>query len=128
MESSNGRQLLQAAAMLRRSWSPLDLFGDAMNQIPPGEYGIIYLAYHEGAREEIADRRIKRFLEKMLEWEHAASIRVPISFLTRFYPRPLKHGVPDLIESTVRLCSGVYGEPALFEEFPNSILTETPRN
>ena len=34
------------AAVKKRAWSPLDLFGDAMGQIPPGEFGIIYLAYH----------------------------------------------------------------------------------
>lgn len=113
-------------ALQRRAWSPLDLFGDAMNQIPSGEFGIIYLAYHEGARAEIADRRIQQFLNRMPEWEHAASIRIPISFLVRLYPRPLEHGQPDLIESTVRLCSGAYGEPKLFEDFPNSVFTKSP--
>lgn len=110
----------------RRAWSPLDLFGDAMRQIPPGEFGIVYLAYQEGARQEIADRRIQRFLDRISEWEHTSSIRVPISFLVRLYPRPLHHGQPDLIESTVRLCSDDYGEPRLFEEFPNCIFTNAP--
>jgi hypothetical protein len=111
------------AAAKKRAWSPLDLFGDAMSQIPPGEFAIIYLAYHEGAREEIADRRTRTFLHRMSEWEHAASIRLPISFLVRLYPRPLDHGNPDLIENTVRLVSAVYGEPALFEDFPSAIFT-----
>ncbi|QEX15431.1 hypothetical protein FRZ44_07150 [Hypericibacter terrae] len=115
------------AAVKKRAWSPLDLFGDAMGQIPPGEFGIIYLAYHEGAREEIANRRIQNFLDRMPEWEHSASIRVPISFLVRLYPRPLDHGSPDLIESTLRLCSDIYGEPALFEDFPNTIFTRAPQ-
>jgi hypothetical protein len=113
-------------AIQRRAWSPLDLFGDATNQIPAGEFGIIYLAYHEGARAEIADRRVERFLERMHTWDHAASIRIPISFLMRLYPRPLRDGQPDLIESTVRLCSSDYGEPRLFEDFPNSVFTNKP--
>lgn len=113
-------------AVRKRAWSPLDLFGDAVNQIPPGEFGIIYLAYHEGAREEIADRRMQNFMKRITEWEHAASIRIPISFLVRLYPRPLDHGNPDLIESTVRLSSAEYGDPSLFEEFPNSVFTRTP--
>ncbi|MFZ5693241.1 MAG: hypothetical protein ACOY5F_18540 [Pseudomonadota bacterium] len=113
-------------AVQRRAWSPVDLFGDATNQITPGEFGIIYLAYHEGARAEVADERLQRFFDRVTEWEHAGSIRIPISFLVRLYPRPLDHGVPDLIESTIRLCSGVYGDPRLFEDFPNSIFTMTP--
>lgn len=115
-----------AKAIQRRAWSPLDLFGDATKQIPPGEFGIIYLAYHEGARAEIADRRVQQFFSRMSEWEHAASIRIPISFLVRLYPRPLEDGRPDLIESTLRLHSDTYGEPRLFEDFPTSIFTISP--
>jgi hypothetical protein len=109
----------------RRAWSPVDLFGAATNQITPGEFAIIYVAYHEGARAEIADERLKRFFDRVSKWEHAASIRIPISFLVRLYPRPLDHGAPDLIESPIRLCSSVYGDPRLFEDFPNSIFTMT---
>lgn len=110
-------------AINRRAWSPLDLFGDATNQIPGGEFGIVYLAYHEGARAEIADQRTQRFFHRVKEWEHAGSIRIPISFLIRLYPRPLDHGNPDLIESVARLYSGTYGDPRLFEDFPGSIFT-----
>jgi hypothetical protein len=111
-------------AVQKRAWSPTDLFGDATNQITPGEFGIVYLAYNEGARATVADERLERFFNKMTTWEHAASIRIPISFLVRLYPRPLDHGFPDLIESTIRLCSGAYGDPRLFEDFPHSIYTK----
>jgi hypothetical protein len=115
------------AAIQRRAWSPLDIFGDAMNQITPGEFAIVYLAYHEGARAEIADRRVLGFLQKTKEeWYHAASIRVPISFLIRLYPRPLNHGQPDLIESTIPLYSASYGDRQLFEKFPANIFTMSP--
>jgi hypothetical protein len=67
--------------------------------------------------------RRQTFIDYMREWEHSAAIRIPISYLVRLYPRPLENGNPDLIESTVRLCSGEYGEPALFEEFPAAIFT-----
>jgi hypothetical protein len=113
-------------AVQRRAWSPVDLFGDATNQITPGEFAIIYVAYHEGARAAVADERLERFFNRVSKWEHAASIRIPISFLIRLYPRSLDHGVPDLIESTIRLCSDAYGDPRLFEDFPNSIFTMTP--
>jgi len=110
-------------AIQRRAWSPIDLFGDATNQITPGEFGIIYLAYNEGTRAAVADERLERFFKKITEWEHPGSIRLPISFLVRLYPRPLDHGVPDLIESTIRLLSSTSGDPSLFEDFPQMIFT-----
>jgi hypothetical protein len=115
-------------AIRRRAWSPQDLFGDAMNQITPGEFGIVYLAYHEGARAEIADQRTTSFLSTMKEtWHHPASIRIPISFLIRLYPRAIKDGQPDLIESTVPLYAA-YGDPRLAEDFPATVFTNSPRD
>jgi hypothetical protein len=115
-------------AIRRRAWSPLDLYGDAMNQITPGEFAIVYLAYHEGTRAEIADRRVTNFLSTLKEkWHHAASIRVPLTFLIRLYPRFLNDGQPDLIESTVPLWSGAYGDPWLAEKFPSTVFTNSAR-
>ena len=91
------------AAMRKRTWAPTNLFGGAMDQIPPGEFGVIYVAYCEGAREEIADLRLSAFIGRIRTIEHAANIRIPISFLCRLYPRPLAHGNPDLIESSIKL-------------------------
>jgi len=110
-------------AVNKRSWGPSDIFGDATNQIPPGEYGMIYVAYQEGTREQIADLRTQKFLQRAHEWSHPASIRIPISFLIRLYPRPMYEGQPDLIESTVCLISGVYGDPALASDFPATVFT-----
>lgn len=113
-------------AIKNRSWSPVDAFGNATNQIPRGEFGIVYLAYQEGARAEIADLRTQAFLERIREWWHPASIRIPIAFLTRLYPRTLYNGQPDLIENGVRFYSGEYGEPLLFKDFP-TIVFSCPR-
>lgn len=107
-------------AISKRSWSPLDTFGDAVSQVPPGEFGIVYVAYQEGTRAEIADERTQRFVRRVKEWWHSGSIRIPIAFLTRLYPRPLEHGKPDLIESTVRLYSK-YADPLLFADFPSIV-------
>jgi hypothetical protein len=116
-------------AIRRRAWSPLDLFGDAMRQITPGEFGLVYLAYHEGARAEIADRRVTNFLSVLKErWHHAASIRIPISFLVRLYPRAIKDGQPDLIESSVPLCADGYGDHRLVEDFPANVFTNSLRD
>ena len=107
-------------AVRRRAWSPLDLFFDAMNQIPPGEFAVVYVAYQEGARAEIADRRVETFTNKMKEWEHSANIRVPVAFLDRLYPRSLKNGRPDLIESAIVMFTDEAG-PELAEAFPGIV-------
>jgi len=112
-----------ASAMKRRTWAPTSLFGAATNQIPPGEFGIVYITYLEGAREDVADLRVNAFLERIKAWEHAGNIHIPIALLSRLYARPLNHGQPDLIESTIRLCSEAYGHPVLFEQFPTTIFT-----
>lgn len=112
-----------AEAIRRRSWGPVDLVGKAMTQIPPGEFGVLYVAYLEGARSEIADRRTSEYIKRISDWEHSADIRVPISFLVRLYPRVLGAGNPDLIESTIRLLSAAYGEKALFKQFPGTVFT-----
>jgi len=46
---------------------------------------IVYVAYAEGAREEIADHRLKAFEERIESWGHSGDIRIPISFLNRLY-------------------------------------------
>jgi hypothetical protein len=107
-------------ATKKRSWSPVDAFGAAASQIPPGEDGIIYVAYQEGTRAQIADLRTENFFDRIREWSHPASIRIPIAFLTRLYPRTLNHGNPDLIENGVRLGSE-YGAPSLFKDFPTRV-------
>jgi hypothetical protein len=108
-------------AIRRRSWSPLDVFGDAMSQIPAGEFGVVYVAYQEGTRAEIADSRTENFQRRMREWAHSAKIRVPAAFLIRLYPRPLENGLPDLIESTVRMCADTEGAPEVALEFPGLV-------
>ena len=56
------------AAMRKRTWAPTNLFGGAMDQIPPGEFGVIYVAYCEGAREEVADLRLSAYIERIRTW------------------------------------------------------------
>jgi hypothetical protein len=87
--------------------------------------GIIYVAYVEGAREEAADLRVAAYEERLKDWEHSGNIRIPISVLTRLYPRPLGEGNPDLIESGVQVVSALYGDPSLFDDFPTTIFTQS---
>jgi hypothetical protein len=111
-------------AIARRSWSPSNMFGGAMAQIPACESGIVYIAYQEGTRAEIADLRTEGFLDRVREWEHAASIRIPIAVLTRLYPRALGHGTPDLIENSIRLYTE-HSDMLLFEDFPTNVFTRS---
>ncbi|AUX79279.1 hypothetical protein [Sinorhizobium fredii] len=110
-------------ALTRRSWAPANLFAKASLQIPPGEFGIIYVSYMEGARAQVADMRQAAFADRLRAFEHSGKVRIPISLLVRLYPRPLDHGQPDLIESNVRYLSAEYGDAELFERFPQMIFT-----
>jgi hypothetical protein len=113
-------------ALRKRTWAPVHLFGAAASQVPPGEFAIVYVAYTEGAREEVADQRLAAFAERIKAWAHAAEIRLPISFVNRLLPRALDDGRPDLIENAILMRSEEYGELALFEEFPANVFTASP--
>jgi hypothetical protein len=111
------------ANVRRRLRSIAALFGAAVKQLPAGSSGIIYAAYNEGNRPDIADNRVALAHERLHEWEHEWHIRIPISFMIRLIPRPLGNGSPDLVETAMRLVSGAYGSPAWFADFPTQIFT-----
>jgi len=108
-------------AIKKRSWGPMSTLNEAIAQIPPGEFGIPYVAYQEGARSEIADMRTFNFANRLKEHSHPANIRVPLVRLIRLYPRPLEHGAPDFIESSIRFIPD-YADDALPELFPSTVV------
>ncbi len=108
-------------AVKKRSWGPMTAMKEAIEQIPPGEFGVPYVAYQEGARREIADMRTFNFSDWMKESSHPASIRVPLARIIRFYPRPLNHGAPDFIESTVSFVPD-YADDALPKMLPSTVV------
>ncbi|WP_144030581.1 hypothetical protein [Bradyrhizobium japonicum] len=112
-----------ANALRKRTWAPMDFFSAASFQVPPGEFGLVYVSYNEGGRSEVADIRVQAFGERVQDFEHSAKCRIPIAVLSRLYPRPLHEGQPDLIESGVRYVSSSYGDPSLFELYPTRIFT-----
>jgi len=113
---------LNATAVAKRSRPPTSLFGSATNQMPGGEFGIIYLAYNEGAREEIADLRVEELKKRLQEWEHSAAFRIPVTFLIRLLPRALGEGRPDLIENVIQFYSEAGGGDAwFFEAYPSGV-------
>lgn len=108
----------------KRSRPPTSLFGKAANQVPGGEFAIVYICYPEGAREEIADRRMQEIASRLQEWEHSASFRIPLIHISRLYPRALEGGAPDLIESTMSFLSEVSGgDPWMLEKYPSCVFT-----
>lgn len=108
----------------KRSRPPTSLFGKAANQVPGGEFAIVYISYPEGAREEIADRRMQEIAKRLREWEHSASFRIPLIYISRLYPRALEGGAPDLIESTMSFLSEVSGgDPWMLEKYPSCVFT-----
>lgn len=112
------------AAIIKRARTVSSLYGRAMHQVPIGESGIIYVCYQEGTRPEIADNRTEHLRKELEAWRHQAGIRIPISYITRLYPRPLAGGQPDLIENTLRIFSEVYGDQMMFTYFPAGVFTE----
>lgn len=111
-------------AIRKRARSSISLYADATKQIPPGEAGLIYICYQEGAREIIADERTAYFAEEVRKWGHEPSIRLPAFFLTRLVPRPLNVGMPDLIETGFRFLSELYGDQIYFKDFPSTVFTK----
>lgn len=109
-------------AVNKRTWTAQSLFGDATGQVPPGGFGMVYVAYTEGARETMADRRLERFVSSLEDWTHDANIRIPMVNINRLYPRPLGDGRPDLIESSVRLLAA-YSDAEAFQMFPATAFT-----
>lgn len=108
----------------KRSRPPTSLFGKATNQVPNGEFAIVYVCYPEGAREEIADRRMQEIAARLQEWEHSARFRIPLVYISRLYPRALEGGAPDLIESTMSFLSEVSGgDPWMLEKYPSCVFT-----
>lgn len=110
----------------KRSRPPTSLFGKATGQMPGGEFGIVYICYPEGARAEIADRRVELIAERLKEWQHSATFRIPLVYLSRVYPRALDAGQPDIIESAISYLSEPSGgDPWMLEQYPGCVFTAT---
>lgn len=112
------------AAITKRSRAPLGLFAKAVTQVPRGEFGLVYVAYPEGARSDVADNRTRAYMERIHQWEHDGAIRIPATFLVRQFPLPTGHGNPDMVENTIRFLSEEGGgDEWIFHEYPAAIFT-----
>lgn len=112
-------------ALAKKQRGIRSLWADAIQQIPDGDVGFVYVAYPEGARPEIADGRTRFIRDTMREVWHRWTVRVPVTIINRLYPRPLRSGTPDLIESTLH---GVMpGEEHWLSDLPSLIFTDQPQ-
>ena len=117
-------RVIAEEAIIKRSRAPIGLFSKALTQVPRGEFGLVYIAYPEGARSDVADNRTKAFMDRIHDWEHDGGIRIPAAFLVRQYPLPTGDGNPDVIESTIKLLSEQGGgDEWIFREYPSAIYT-----
>jgi hypothetical protein len=90
-----------AEALTKKARGVTSLWASAAQQIPAGEVGLIYIAYPEGQRGEVADARTRHIVAASADLWHRWSIRIPVTVIARLYARPLGAGVPDLIESAL---------------------------
>jgi hypothetical protein len=110
-------------AQKKRSWGPMSVLREAVEQVPAGDFGAVYVAYQDGAREEMADRRTDGFSDWLKGFGHKADIRVPFCKLVRLYPRALNEGGPDLIESTMTF-KAEFCDEVLPTLFPSRVFTD----
>ena len=95
------------AAIERKMQTVLNLWVEAVNQIPTGEAGLIYVTYEEGHRPYLADARTDaiRDLVESIYFKRRA-ICVPMTVISRIYPNAVREGRPDLIENAIPLVDG----------------------
>ena len=95
------------AAKERKMQTVRNLWIEAVDQIPTGEAGLIYLAYEEGHRPSLADARtdaIRNLVDSIYFKRRAISI--PMTVISRLFPNVVLEGRPDLIESAIPLVDG----------------------
>ena len=95
------------AALERKLHTIKSLWVEAVDQIPTGEAGLIYLAYEEGHRPSLADARTDaiRELRKTIYFKRRA-IAIPMTVISRLFPNVVLEGRPDFIESSIPLAGG----------------------
>ncbi len=112
-------------ALERKLQTVRALWIEAVDQIPTGETGLVYLAYEEGHRPSLADARTDalRELASTIYFKRRA-IAVPMTVISRLYPNVLSEGRPDFIESTIPMAEGEWDNFDFWtREMPTSIYT-----
>lgn len=112
-------------ALIKKARGVTSLYGKAVQQIPVGEMGIIYICYDEGARTNIADARTREIMEACREWYYDGIKIIPLIVVSRLYHCPKSIGAPDLIEDVIPMFAG--DEPdaraSMLRTFPTLVFT-----
>ena len=113
------------ASLLKKARGLTSLWAEAVQQIPTGEMGCVYIAYTEGMRSELADARTKHLLDSVQNKAlyHRASVQVPLTFINRLYPQALGNGGVELIESVIPMT--LNGYDFMVGDWPGRVFTET---
>ena len=109
-------------ALTKKARGIASLWAKAVKQIPDGDNGFVYIAYPEGSRSAIADARTSHVMKSMEESWHRWSVRVPVTVISRLYPRAVGPGCPDLIESVLPGASK--GQEFWLTKLPSQIFTQ----
>jgi hypothetical protein len=114
-----------STALLKKARGITSFFGDAVQQVPAGEAGVLYIGYNE-AIAKCADARTRNTLDviQRREWYHKAGRAVPLILVSRFIAAPRGVGVPDLIESCMILKEE--GWDSIDQYFPCQVATQYP--
>ena len=113
-------------AMKKKSKEVTSLYNSALAQIPHGETGLIYIAYQEGSRAELADARTRNLLENIShKWTHDWTKRIPLVVVSRLYARALGVGQPDLIENSIP-AKPDYADMVFMADFPTNAFAFKP--
>ena len=95
---------------------------EAIQQIPPGEAGILYIGFLDSLRPAIADRRTEVIIDSIPEFGHTKrSVIAPMAEINRLYPHVMDHGMPGLIESAIPATQDK--ERMLHRYFPTLVFT-----
>jgi len=108
-------------SVLKKSRGLTSLWASAVDQVPTGEMGCIYIAYTENMRPEIADARTQHLIDSCKTWFVNRRTLVPLTFVNRLYPQPMQDGGLDFIESTMPLVAD--GANHMLADFPWQVFT-----
>lgn len=108
-------------SQLKKARGLTSLWADAVQQIPTGEMGCIYIAYTENMRASIADARTQHVLDTVLKRElyHRALVMVPLTIIDRLYPQALGDGGVEMIESVIPMT--LDGCDHMLGDFPTNV-------
>jgi len=108
-------------ALMKKSRGITALLAAAVDQIPDGDIGFVYVAYPEGSRAELADARTRFIRDTAPKFWHRWLVRVPVTMINRLYARPLGSGAPDLIESV--MAAAATGDEFWLNKLPWRVFT-----